>query len=80
MKTNNTRNIAGEWVENLLLIIILCSGVFILGGSYGEEKERNRAIKANVAKWTIDEKTGRRTFVYLTNAPALTKQNENNPK
>ena len=60
---------------DILLIITLCIiAAFILGFpigytlglSDGQIRERQIAIKAGVAKYTVDEKTGQTKFEYIS--------------
>lgn len=54
----------------IIPVFVFIAFVGFLGYGIGYESatktERAKAISANVAKWTIDPKTGKREFVYST--------------
>jgi len=50
-----------------VLFIVFLIGIILGGGVCGCEKqkiERNMAIKANVGRYVVNEKSGEATFVY----------------
>ena len=52
--------------ENIIItIVVLAIGIILIVGIYaGITIEQNKAIKANVAEWVVDSKTGQTTFTY----------------
>ena len=53
----------------IIATIVFVFGI-IIGFKAGENRAtatiRNKAIEANAAKWTIDEKTGEKEFVFIS--------------
>lgn len=61
-------------MDDLLIIVVLfigfgagCASGHTAGKNEGIEKVQNEAISAGVAKWTIDQFTGEKEFVYINN-------------
>lgn len=60
-KTKETIALAGiVFVPTLSLVLF---GVNI-GLTYAEKRERQKAIEANVGRWTVNAETGDKQFVY----------------
>lgn len=47
-----------------VLGLLILGLIFIGGIAVGESSEQDKAIKAGVARWVVDAKTGAKTFEY----------------
>jgi hypothetical protein len=61
----------GFWT--ILICVIIMFTAFIFGDMHATNRIQKEAIKANVAKYQIDEKTGETKFIFLTPAEKETK-------
>ena len=52
--------------------LVAVTSAFFLGCHLGVARERDAALKAGVARWDVDPKTGVTRFVYGANLPPRT--------
>lgn len=57
----------GTIIAYAIYTVVFVTIGFLAGYSFGTFKEQQGAIKANVGKWVVDEKTGEKEFKYGVN-------------
>ena len=56
-----------DWIDRIFIgvvALIIACWLLIRGYDAGTGAEREKAIAAGVGRWTVDAKTGERTFLY----------------